>query len=97
MSSESVEQECPASVSDQSVQEAISFKSVKKSVKQECPTRISHKSVLQGCPIQKFSKTWEHSGLWVLSVFLKFVLFGNGASLKRDMNHFLCGSLAFVR
>ena len=49
-----VAQECPASVSDQSVKKAVSFKSVKKSVKQECPTRISHKSVLQGCPLQEF-------------------------------------------
>ena len=44
----------PASVSDQSVQKAVSFKSVKKSVKQECRT-MSHKSVLQGRPIQEFS------------------------------------------
>ena len=73
----SISQECPArvsskSVSDQSVQEAVAFKSVKKSVKQECPARIFDKSVLQGCPIQEFSKTWEHSGSWVLSGCLVF-------------------------
>ena len=48
ISNKNVARECPASVSDQSVQKAVSFKSVKKSVKQKCPTRMSHKSVLQG-------------------------------------------------
>ena len=44
---ENVAQECPGSVSDQSVQKVVSFKSVKQSHKD------SHKSVLQGFPIYK--------------------------------------------
>ena len=80
----SVCQECPASVSDQTVQKAVSFESVRKSVKQECPTRMSHKGVLQGCPIQEFSNV----GAFGFVGSIRF-LFLWGSKVSMDFEDFL--------
>ena len=85
--------ECPASVSDQRVQEAVSFKSVRKSVKQECPTRMSHKSVSQGCPIQEFPNVGAFGFVGSTSSRFHSYLYGN---MERKIRR-TCGEGGFAK